>query len=95
MALEVQSRRRQPRGGWRSTVQFHPVGSLAVEIGAHDQRHRTPQRRVQATDQNPDRLAEPRYRGDAALGFVGVRTNPNAQGQWMGDLGSANPTSHP
>jgi hypothetical protein len=26
--------------------------------------------------------------------FFGVRTNPNAKGQWMGDLGSANPTCH-
>jgi hypothetical protein len=56
--------------------------------------YRTPQRGVQTTDKNPDRSAEPRYRGDAALGFVGVRTNPNAKGQWMGALGSANPTCH-
>jgi hypothetical protein len=82
---DMAHRRRQPRGSRGTALRLHPPRSVAMEIGAHHQRHRAPQRGVPPTHQDPDRPALRRDRAHAALGPPRIRSDRNAQGRRLGD----------
>ena len=69
----------------RAAVRLHPPRSVAMEIGAHHQCHRAPQRGIPTPRQDPDRPALRRDRAHAALGAPRLRADLHAQGRRMGD----------
>ena len=95
MAAEMQGRRRQPRASRGQTVHLHPARSVAVEIGEDNKRDRAAQRGIPPPRQDPGRASSSRNRADAALGPDGLRPDPDAQGRWLGNPGSAHRTNHP
>ena len=95
VAAEVPGGRRQPGGGGRSAVHLHPARSVAMEVRAHDQRHRTAARGVPAPDQDPDRAARRRDGADAVLGAARVRPDRHAQGRRMADAFAASRPRNP
>jgi ubiquinone/menaquinone biosynthesis C-methylase UbiE len=54
-----------------------------MEECANYQRNRTVTRRVQATDQDPNRVALGRHCRDVVLGFARLRPDQHAQSRWM------------
>jgi transposase-like protein len=54
-----------------------------MEIDPNHQRHRTPARGIQVTDQNADRPAQRRNRRHALPGIAGLGANRDAQGRWV------------
>ena len=95
MAAEMQGRRRQPRGGRRPALHLHPARPVTMEIGEDNERDRAAERGIPPPHQDPDRAALRRNRADAALGPDGLRPDPDAQGRWLGNPGSAHRTDHP
>ena len=59
------------------------LSARAMEILAHDKRHRTPARGVQAKDQDPMRPAQRGNRGHAVLGADGLGPDHHALGRWL------------
>ena len=85
VAPQVPRRRQQPRGSRRPAVRLHSPGAVAMEIGAHHQRHRAPERGIPPPHQDPDRAALRRDRAHVALGPSRLRANLQAQGRRVGD----------
>ena len=95
VAAEVPRRGRQPGGGRRAPVRLPALAAEPMEVGPDHQRHRTVARGVQATDQDPDRVAIGRDRRDAVLGVARLGPDHDAQGRWLADPGREARRSHP
>ena len=64
---------------------FTRLPAEPMEVGANHERDRAAARRVQAPDQDADRAALRRNRGDAVLGAARLRADHHAQGRRMAD----------
>ena len=82
----------QEAGERLSFIRLHPG---LVESGAHHQRHRTTQQGVPPPHQNPDPPPLCRDRAHALLSIAGIRTDPDAQGAWLGTPSPTHPALHP
>ena len=80
---QASRRRRQPGGGGRSSVHVHAPAAEPMAQRAHDQRDRAAARGVQAKDQDANRAALGRHRGDVVLGVARIRTDQHAQSRWL------------
>ena len=91
VAAALPRRGRQPGRGRRATVHLHPVALQPMEVGPDHECHRTSARRVQAADQDADRPALRRDRGDVVLGAARLRSDHHAQGRWLANPRRAQP----
>ena len=85
VAAQIPRCRRQPGGGRRPALHLHPAAAEPVAQRTNNQCNRAAARRVQATDQNPDRAAVGRHRRHAVLGVARIRSDHHAQGRWLAD----------
>ena len=85
MEAQAPCRRRQPGGSRRPAVHLHTTAAKPMAERADHQCDRTTARGVQAADQNPDRAAIGRYRGDVVLGVARIGPDQYAQGRWLAD----------
>ena len=85
MEAQAPRRRRQPRRSRRPTVYLHATAAKPMAERPDNECDRTTARRVQAANQNADRVAVGRYRGDVVLGVARIRPDQHAKGRWLAD----------
>jgi hypothetical protein len=87
VAAEIRCGRRQLARSERQTSHLHALPEEPMEIDPKLECHRTPARRVQATDQGADRFAERGNRRYALLGIARFRPDHHAQVDGWRSLG--------
>jgi hypothetical protein len=67
-------------------VQLYAPAAEPMAKRENNERDRTSTRRVQAADQNADRAAIGRYRGNVVLGAARLGSDQHAQGRSLADV---------
>ncbi|MGY4501267.1 hypothetical protein ACVWYH_005198 [Bradyrhizobium sp. GM24.11] len=87
MAAQASCGGRQPAGSRRPALHLHATAAESMEERTHHECNRAAARRVQATDQDADRVAISGHRGNVVLGFARFRPDQHAQGRRLENAG--------
>ncbi|MGY4463993.1 hypothetical protein ACVWYI_008006 [Bradyrhizobium sp. LB13.1] len=87
MAAQASCGGRQPAGSRRPALHLHATAAESMEERTHHECNRAAARRVQATDQDADRVAISGHGGNVVLGFARFRPDQHVQGRRLENAG--------